>query len=174
MDFVTHYTRFDEAGQYWTRDFACVSVCRTAGYTDEISSGGARLLIERRLGVKKSEQIPFVLDQWIEAKAYCVPGVTIKSLAKQVGINSNYLSYYFNRTLGVTFQIWLHTLRIEEAKRIIASDPSTKISAVAASVGIPLQYNFSRWFRTFTGMTANTWRNICRTSVAEDTTSSNQ
>lgn len=134
---------------------------------------GVNLLIERRLGVKKSKQIPFVLDQWIEAKAYCVPGVTIKSLAKQVGINPTYLSNYFNRTLGVTFQMWLHTLRIEEAKRLIASDPSTKMSAVAASVGIPLQYNFSRWFRTLTGMTANTWRNICRTSVAEDTTSSN-
>lgn len=173
MDFVTDYTRFDEAGQFWTSNSACDAASYTVNSLDEIPSGGASLLIERRLGVKKTEQIPFVLDQWIEAKAYCVPGVTIKSLAKQVGINPTYLSNYFNRTLGVTFQMWLHTLRIEEAKRLIASDPSMKMSAVAASVGIPLQYNFSRWFRTLTGMTANTWRNICQASVAEDTISSN-
>ena len=49
----------------------------------------------------------------------------------------NYLSNYFNHTLGITFHTWLHTLRIQEAKRIISADPSIKISAVAASVGIP-------------------------------------
>ena len=54
-----------------------------------------------------------------------------------IGINSNYLSNYFNHTLGITFHTWLHTLRIQEAKRIISADPSIKISAVAASVGIP-------------------------------------
>ena len=50
------------------------------------------MLIERRLGMKKFERIPFVLGQWIEAKGYCVPGVTIKILAEQVGVNSNCLS----------------------------------------------------------------------------------
>jgi len=41
-----------------------------------------------------------------------------------IGINSNYLSNYFNHTLGITFHTWLHTLRIKEAKRIISADPS--------------------------------------------------
>ena len=41
-----------------------------------------------------------------------------------IGINSNYLSNYFNHTLGITFHTWLHTLRIQEAKRIISADPS--------------------------------------------------
>lgn len=117
--------------------------------------------------MRKFEQIPFVLGQWIEAKAYYEPGVTIKTLAKQLGINSNYLSNYFNHTLGLTFQEWLHNLRIDEAKRIIAEDPSMRMSAVASSVGIPLPYNFSRWFKIVTGMTANNWRSICRASKAE-------
>ena len=70
-------------------------------------------------------------------KLYCTPGISIKTLAKHIGINSNYLSNYFNHTLGITFHTWLHTLRIQDAKRIISADPSIKISAVAASVGIP-------------------------------------
>ncbi len=165
MDFVTDYSHSDGAGQCWTSDFACVSVCRTVGSPVEIPLGGVNPLIKRRLGVKKIEQIPFVLDQWIQAKAYCVPGVTIKSLAKQVDINHTYLSNYFNRTLGVPFQIWLHTLRIEEAQQIILHNPGVKISEVASAVGIPVSYNFSRWFKFITEMTAVTWRNMCRTKA---------
>lgn len=153
MEFVTDYARVDEVGQYWTSDLAGI--------------GGVSTLVEKRLGMRKFEQIPFVLGQWIEAKAYYEPGVTIKTLAKQLGINSNYLSNYFNHTLGLTFQEWLHNLRIDEAKRIIAEDPSMRMSAVASSVGIPLPYNFSRWFKIVTGMTANNWRSICRASKAE-------
>ena len=57
-------------------------------------------------------------------KLYCTPGISIKTLAKHIGINSNYLSNYINHTLGITFHTWLHTLRIQEAKRIISADPS--------------------------------------------------
>ena len=124
------------------------------------------MIIKLKSG-KKMEQIPAVLGEWTARKLYCVPGVSIKTLAKHIGINSNYLSNYFNHTLGITFHTWLHTLRIQEAKRIISADPSIKISAVAASVGIPVLYNFSRWFKSITGMTAVTWRNMCRAEIAE-------
>ena len=45
-------------------------------------------------------------------------------------------------------------LRIEEAKQIILHNPGVK-------------YNFSRWFKSITGMTAVTWRNMCRAEIAE-------
>ena len=116
---------------------------------------------------KKMEQIPAVLDEWTARKLYCVPGVSIKSLSTQIGINSNYLSFYFNHVLGANFHQWLYTLRIEEAKRIILHNPGVKISEVASAVGIPVIYNFSRWFKSITGMTAVTWRNMCRSEIAE-------
>ena len=93
---------------------------------------------------KKMEQIPAVLGEWTARKLYCVPGVSIKSLSTQIGINSNYLSFYFNHVLGSNFHQWLYTLRIEEAKQIILHNPGVK-------------YNFSRWFKSITGMTAVTW-----------------
>jgi AraC-like DNA-binding protein len=62
---------------------------------------------------------------------------------------------------------WLYTLRIEEAKQIILRNPGVKISEVASAVGIPIIYNFSRWFKSITGMTAVTWRNMCRAEIAE-------
>ena len=41
----------------------------------------------------KKEQIPVALQNWIENKLYCTPGISIKTLAKHIGINSNYLSF---------------------------------------------------------------------------------
>ena len=79
----------------------------------------------------------------------------------------NYLSFYFNHVLGSNFHQWLYTLRIEEAKQIILHNPGVKISEVASAVGIPVIYNFSRWFKSITGMTAVTWRNMCRAEIAE-------
>ena len=116
---------------------------------------------------KKMEQIPAVLGEWTARKLYSVPGVSIKSLSTQIGINSNYLSFYFNHVLGSNFHQWLYTLRIEESKQIILRNPGVKISEVASAVGIPVIYNFSRWFKSITGMTAVTWRNMCRAEIAE-------
>ena len=36
---------------------------------------------------KKMAQIPIVLQDWIDSKQFCKPGVSIKSVAKEIGIN---------------------------------------------------------------------------------------
>ena len=108
-----------------------------------IEKSGGGMMIKVKSG-KKMEQIPTVLGEWTARKLYCVPGVSIKSLSTQIGINSNYLSFYFNHVLGANFHQWLYTLRIEEAKQIILHNPGVK-------------YNFSRWFKSITGMTAVIW-----------------
>lgn len=87
-----------------------------------------------------------------------MPGVSIKSVAKEIGINSNYLSRYLNGELNITFQYWLHTLRIEEAKTIMSKNPKIKLYTVAKAIGITKIYNFSRWLKNITGITANEWR----------------
>ena len=69
--------------------------------------------------------------------------------------------------LGLKVSSMVYTLRIEEAKQIILRNPGVKISEVASAVGIPIIYNFSRWFKSITGMTAVTWRNMCRAEIAE-------
>ena len=107
---------------------------------------------------KKMAQIPIVLQDWINSKQFCKPGVSIKSVAKEIGINSNYLSRYLNGELNITFQYWLHTLRIEEAKTIMSKNPKIKLYTVAKAIGISKIYNFSRWFKNITGITANEWR----------------
>ena len=97
------------------------------------------------------------IGRWVANKSFCSPELSIKDVAVQIGTNHSYLSQYLNNTLGVTFQIWLNTLRIEESKRILTTENIT-IEEVGARVGIPQSYNFSRWFRVVTGTTPFRYR----------------
>jgi AraC-like DNA-binding protein len=97
------------------------------------------------------------VENWVQAKCYCNSDLTIKEVAAQMGTNRNYLSQYLNNTLDTTFQLWLNTLRIEEGKRMLATEKMT-IEEVGKQVGFPESYNFSRWFKTITGTTPRRFR----------------
>lgn len=92
------------------------------------------------------------LERWVKEKRYCTAELSIKTVATQIGTNHNYLSKYLNEYLGITFQMWLNTLRIEESKRILTTE-NISIEEVGIKVGIPENYNFSRWFKVVTGTT---------------------
>ena len=84
--------------------------------------------------------------------------MTIKDVAAEMGTNHNYLSQYINNALGMTFQQWLNTLRIEESKKILLLDRNLSIEEVGAAVGIPQSYNYSKWFKAVTNMTPFRYR----------------
>lgn len=75
-----------------------------------------------------------------------------------MGTNHNYLSQYLNNYKGMTFQIWLNTLRIEKSKILLTSGEKISIEEVGVRVGIPQSYNFSRWFKAITGTTPYQFR----------------
>ena len=103
------------------------------------------------------EKIKPLLERWVAEKSYCKSSLSIKEVASQMGTNHNYLSQYLNNSLNTTFQTWLNTLRIEESKRILASE-NISIEEVGVRVGIPESYNFSRWFKLVTGVTPFKYR----------------
>lgn len=98
------------------------------------------------------------VEKWIGKKGFLRPDITIKDVALEMGTNQNYLSRYINSVLGVTFSVWLNTLRIEESKSILISPEKISIEEVGQRVGINEIYNFSRWFKTITGMTPQQYR----------------
>lgn len=97
------------------------------------------------------------LERWVKEKRYCTAELSIKDVATQIGTNHNYLSKYLNECLGITFQMWLNTLRIEESKQILSTE-NISIEEVGIKVGIPESYNFSRWFKVITGTTPLRYR----------------
>ena len=93
------------------------------------------------------------IAKWTDTRNFCRPNLNIKDVSKEIGTNSSYLSSYLNNCLGVTFQVWLNTLRVEESKTLLLDERRLSIEEVGAAVGFPQSYNFSKWFKTVTGTT---------------------
>ena len=98
------------------------------------------------------------MENWIANKGFCTPDLNIKDVALEIGTNQNYLSTYLNNHLEMTFQVWLNTLRIEEAKQILTNGEKISIEEVGIQVGFSQSYNFSKWFKTVTGTTPFRYR----------------
>lgn len=105
-----------------------------------------------------SEKMRPIVDKWVNEKKFCREGLNIKDVAMEMGTNHNYLSQYINNDLDMTFQIWLNTLRIEESKILLTSKEKMSIEEIGIKVGIPQNYNFSRWFKQLTEMTPFQYR----------------
>ena len=104
------------------------------------------------------EKIGHLVNQWVSEKNFCTPELNIKDVATAIGTNHNYLSQYLNNHLGLTFQVWLNTLRIEESKILLKDGSKRSIEEIGTIVGFSQIYNFSRWFRTITGTTPFKYR----------------
>lgn len=105
-----------------------------------------------------SEKIGPLVEEWVREKKFCKAGLTIKDVASEIGTNQNYLSQYLNNCLNMTFQTWLNTRRIEESKILLTANKNLSIEEIGTMVGIPQNYNFSRWFKQVTGMTPFQYR----------------
>ena len=98
------------------------------------------------------------LSKWVEEKRFIQPNLTIKDVASAIGTNHNYLSKYLNSDIGMTFTMWLHSLRIEESKAMLTQSERMPIEEIGRRVGIMEIYNFSRWFKTITGVSPQQFR----------------
>ena len=123
------------------------------------------LLLEKEPKPEKKEKsrdladkVKPLVDRWVQEKNFCKEGLNIKDVAMEMGTNHNSLSQFINNNLEMTFQIWLNTLRIEESKQILMSEEKLSIEEVGIKVGIPQNYNFSRWFKQLTNMTPFQYR----------------
>lgn len=86
--------------------------------------------------------------------------LTLDSVAQKVFVSPFYLSHLFKEELGLTFVEYLTRVRIEEAKRLLASS-NLSVLGVAEKVGYEDASYFSKVFRKATGLTPNQYRKSC-------------
>lgn len=122
------------------------------GATDSTSNNEDVLPPRRNLTLLEPK-----IKAWVDDEKFCRANITIKDVALEVGTNHCYLSKYLNSCLNISFQVWLNTLRIEKSKELLTTG-DLSIQEVGAKVGIPLSYNFSRWFKIVTGETPFRYR----------------
>lgn len=104
----------------------------------------------------------FQRQKLIDEKLYLRKGLTIEDVARFLNTNRTSLSNSINTEEGINFNLWINTLRIEEAKLILNANPQINIFEVSSMVGFSEHSNFSRQFKLITGTTPNTWRNNIR------------
>lgn len=90
---------------------------------------------------------------------YADPDLDLEKVAKLLPISPVQLSYILNQEVGVSFRHLLRHTRIEEAKRLLASQKYS-VKEVALKVGFTDRHYFSRTFKELTGQSASEYRSI--------------
>ncbi len=88
---------------------------------------------------------------------YADPDLDLETVAKLLPMPPVQLSHILNQEVGVSFRHLLRHTRIEEAKRLLASQRYS-VKEVAVRVGFTDRHYFSRTFKEITGQSASEYR----------------
>jgi len=90
---------------------------------------------------------------------YMDSGLSLNSVAAEIGISPSYLSRIFTDAYHVRFTKKLNDLRIEKSKELLA-DQSILIRDISTAVGFLTIQNFMRVFKQTTGVTPSEYRAV--------------
>ncbi len=105
-------------------------------------------------------QIGNSVGEWEKKKLFLNHNLTIAVVAAQISTNRTYLSSYLNVYREMTFKEWINSLRIEEAKRIIAAEKRITLDDICERTGYADKSYFSKCFQRYTGMTVKQWKKM--------------
>lgn len=93
------------------------------------------------------------VEQWLSTGGHLHSGITMQSVAQEMGVPRYKLSAWLKTTEQGLFNPWLTHLRIERAKLLLREHPEWSNDAVAESCGFSSRSYFQRVFRKEMGMT---------------------
>jgi two-component system response regulator YesN len=79
------------------------------------------------------------------------PAFSLEEASSRAGVSKNHLSFEFSRETGETFTEYVARVRVEEAKRLLATT-SLLVYQVGERVGYPSVEHFSRVFKKLAGV----------------------
>ena len=82
---------------------------------------------------------------------YADPAFSLEAASECAGVSKNHLSFEFSRETGETFTEYLARVRIDEARRLLATT-SQRVTRVGELVGYPNAEHFSRVFKKAVGV----------------------
>ncbi|MBP1677611.1 MAG: transcriptional regulator, AraC family [Bacteroidetes bacterium] len=114
--------------------------------------------VDRVVSYRKKLEWPELRSRIIDEKYYLIQGVNIEDMALHLKIGRTTLSTFINNEEGVNFNQWINSLRIEEAKNLLANYPEYSLTQISELVGYSEPSNFSRQFKLFTNESPSIWR----------------
>ena len=98
------------------------------------------------------------LDKWLGQEGFTSPGLTIEDVALMLNTNRTYFSAYIKHTFGIPFREWIADLRIEYAKKLLASNPKLSVGDVCEATGFLSQSYFVKLFTGKEGISPAKWK----------------
>ena len=86
------------------------------------------------------------------------PELSLESLARKLGTNTNYLSRAFNEGLGQGLADVIGGLRVAWLQQRLADGASDDLLDLALQAGFASKTSFNRVFKAHTGVTPSAWR----------------
>ena len=81
-----------------------------------------------------------------------------EDLAEALHVSRSYLSTYYKSKTGINLSESIQIFRMQKAVELL-QDPNIRVGDIGTMVGIPSSNTFLRWFKKYTGMTPNEYRN---------------
>lgn len=131
-----------------------------AASTDVLSALGPKMVrhycrLVQDFSMKGHSQLISQLLLHIEADLSA--DLSLSALAKQLSVNSSYLSTLFKKELGATLTEYVSKRRVNYAM-LLLDTTSLQIQAIAQHCGIPDVNYFTRTFKKYAGMTPKEYR----------------
>ena len=99
-----------------------------------------------------------IRKQIISRRLYLRCGITLEQVAREVGVSRTVLSNTLNREEGMNFNSFINRLRIQEAQRLMRSQPKLTLQQIAEEVGYAEQSHFHHQFKHWSGKTPREWK----------------
>ena len=84
--------------------------------------------------------------------------MTLAGTASEVYLQPNYLTTLFRKEMGIGFIQYLNQVRVEQACRLLLTEPNLTMAAIAPKCGFPSDRNFFSTFKRYTGSTPGEFR----------------
>lgn len=109
----------------------------------------------------KPEEIVQLVQHYLRENFAC--DITMEDISRQFNFSSAYLSKLFLKYTGEPPTKYLISLRINEAKYLLASHPRMSVKEAGERVGYPDQFYFSRLFKQVAGQTPSEYQKGLKT-----------
>jgi two-component system, response regulator YesN len=105
--------------------------------------------------VAKSAHVQYVIKK---IELHFSEKLSLQEIADEIPVSASYLSHLFSEEIGSTFQEYLLTYRIHQAKKLIISKADWSMSIIAEATGFSSQHHFSNIFKKVEGMTPSMYK----------------
>ena len=128
---------------------------------DTLAEAKAELMGEKVVAKNEKNQtshdIVFTVLDYIQNN-FSDNELSLANLASTYHISSSHLARMIKEKTGSTFTEYITDTRMNHAKHYLSNYPELTIAAIAEKTGFSSQHYFSRAFKTYTGMSPNSYK----------------